>query len=980
MTSAISDLESVKQRLQEIFRGEADFQQKAEAALDVSAAFLDVDEARVVRVGEARNEWYSYVSAGDDTANDRTGVQPLDTTFCRRVVADESAVTVAAAHQQGWGDDPAYRNHDVECYLGVPLYVGDNLFGTVCFFSADSREQFDPTETLFAEFLAAKLGSELQTDRLETELDRRSNLITVLSRVLRHNIRNGMTVIRGYLAEEVENPGDSPAFQRADQIIELSEKARRLEQIANTEHERKDVDVVTLVEREIETVAGDHPQAEFSFDAPAELSYSATGSLRLGIRELLENAAVHAGDAPSIDVAITQDETSIKIRIADDGPGLDNLERSVLVGGAETPLEHGTGLGLWLVYWVMMSHGGEIDVDATASGTVVHLSLPKQPPWTPTGTVTRQHYDRFRSVFEDAFDAMVLVDDEGRIVEANGSAGALLGLPPDDLLGRHFETFVASDDPSVASLLYDDSQEILAVTTAAGDTRRVEYATTTDIVPEQHLLVLRDVTERLERQAELERHRAAVEAANDVIVTIDEASTIQWVNSAVESVFGYARDALVGEPLTKLMPERLEAAHREGIDRYLETGERTLDWDYIELPGEDADGNERSLAVSFSELEHDGDRYFTGVIRDVTEPRARKRELEETKRKLELALDATDTGIWEWNPETGAAEWHESTEQLFDLDPGTFAGDISAFIDLVHEADRERLERAATAVAEDGGIFEVEFRAADELFADTRWFYSHAEDVDDEWYVGATTDITAVKERERRNYDRIADGFYSLNEAWEFTYANDAAGELFERSPEELIGDNIWELYPEARESAFYEHYHEAIETQEPRTIEGYYEPWDRWYEESLYPSADGLSVIARDITERKQRQDALERQRTMLEAVIEAVPYGVMVTDEDRDLAVYNQQFVEMWGLSSEVLEAGDETRAVEAVLDKIDDSEAFLDDVEYYHEHTTETGRKTIRMADGRQIGRYTAPVIREDGTYHGRVWLFRTKESGE
>jgi len=138
----------------------------------------------------------------------------------------------------------------------------------------------------------------------------------------------------------------------------------------------------------------------------------------------------------------------------------------------------------------------------------------------------------------------------------------------------------------------------------------------------------RDVTERKEREHELEQYRTLTRAASDVIVTIDEESVVRSVNPAVEATFGYAPDELVGEPVTTLMFDENGERHEAGVERYLATGEGTLDWDYVELTGRHADGSAVPVGVSFSETVVDGERYFTGIVRDITDRKERERERE----------------------------------------------------------------------------------------------------------------------------------------------------------------------------------------------------------------------------------------------------------------------------------------------------------------------------------------------------------------
>lgn len=117
--------------------------------------------------------------------------------------------------------------------------------------------------------------------------------------------------------------------------------------------------------------------------------------------------------------------------------------------------------------------------------------------------------------------------------------------------------------------------------------------------------------------------RAIADAASDGIITIDSSSTITFVNSSVERIFGYSSAELLGKSLTMLMPDYLQRVHLTGMKRYLETGERHMHWGGTQLPGLCKDGTTITLEVSFGEFVQNSQRGFTGIVRDVTE---RKRD------------------------------------------------------------------------------------------------------------------------------------------------------------------------------------------------------------------------------------------------------------------------------------------------------------------------------------------------------------------
>jgi PAS domain S-box-containing protein len=149
----------------------------------------------------------------------------------------------------------------------------------------------------------------------------------------------------------------------------------------------------------------------------------------------------------------------------------------------------------------------------------------------------------------------------------------------------------------------------------------------------------RRLAEQAVRESE-ERYRVTTEAATDAVVTINEKSEILFTNGAVERIFGHAREDLIGKPLTLLMPEGLRPRHESSIRRYLDTGEKHLSWNAVRVPGLHKDGHEVPLELSFGEFVRDGKRYFTGIIRDITERQRAEQQLRDQHAFLRRVIDA----------------------------------------------------------------------------------------------------------------------------------------------------------------------------------------------------------------------------------------------------------------------------------------------------------------------------------------------------
>src|SRR5260370_38867389 len=107
--------------------------------------------------------------------------------------------------------------------------------------------------------------------------------------------------------------------------------------------------------------------------------------------------------------------------------------------------------------------------------------------------------------------------------------------------------------------------------------------------------------------------RVIADTASDAIITIDEQSTILFVNRAAEKVFGYTPAELIGQSMTMLMPDYLRHLHRSGLKRYLSTGGRDISVEAGELSGLHKDGREMSLAICVCDFDKASKRRFTSV-------------------------------------------------------------------------------------------------------------------------------------------------------------------------------------------------------------------------------------------------------------------------------------------------------------------------------------------------------------------------------
>ncbi|MFB6297251.1 MAG: PAS domain S-box protein [Salinirussus sp.] len=224
----------------------------------------------------------------------------------------------------------------------------------------------------------------------------REQQLDVLNRVLRHNLRNEMNIIRGraeLLGESLDGDEAGTGIQahvrkiedRVDALATLSEKAGTVRSLFRDEPPA-DVayDLTELLEDVVAEFSVAHPAASVTLDDPDTVYAQVDSRLRMALAELLDNAIVHS-DQPVPEVTVTAGPSSerqsgewIDIEIADNGPGIPEHEWDAIEQGEETPLNHGTGLGLWIVHWTVSLFGGEVSLeDDSSRGARVILSLPR---------------------------------------------------------------------------------------------------------------------------------------------------------------------------------------------------------------------------------------------------------------------------------------------------------------------------------------------------------------------------------------------------------------------------------------------------------------------------------------------------------------------------------------------------------------------------------------------------------------------------
>ena len=208
---------------------------------------------------------------------------------------------------------------------------------------------------------------------------RRQQRIQVLNRILRHNLRNDLNAAKGYVDIMADGSTDTEQFQSKvesilDDLVTIGDKAQSTEQVLKADPiATKATPVSAIVDDAVKSVVSTHGTVRTDITVPEAPAVRINPTvIHSVVEEIIENAIRHTDDAT---VTITYDADPPTLSIADDGPGISTHEITVLENAQETDLEHGSGLGLWLIKWGTESFGGTVTFD-TADGTEVSIEFP----------------------------------------------------------------------------------------------------------------------------------------------------------------------------------------------------------------------------------------------------------------------------------------------------------------------------------------------------------------------------------------------------------------------------------------------------------------------------------------------------------------------------------------------------------------------------------------------------------------------------
>ncbi|WP_135663549.1 sensor histidine kinase [Halorhabdus rudnickae] len=418
----------------EIYISQPDRTLTGQYIVQIAAPIRD-DDDRIVGVFDARfhienRSLFANLTAAGHPEDHLTITSNGQRLFDESGVSSDAITETATVSQTGW-EVTVNRPRSaiaLELARASALQVGGVVIGLLSvaimglWISRTTISRIEKLMEALADLIAGEYRTELElghsdewrhiSDRftsLSSTLKQRDSQLQVLNRVLRHNLRNDMNVITAraerLLAEEEISPEAEEDVEQihetATRLITTSEHARTLydDLLTSPQKAMEPIDVVAVVEERVSILAPQHPEGTIKTVLPTAAWALDSAVLPIVVEEVIRNAVVHndlpkderqvtvivEANAEPIDEIDTGYET--RITVTDNGPGIPMVEEALLTDQhEETPVEHGSGLGVWLVNWLVDQIGGTVSVATGVDrGTTVTIHLPA-PTESPDGS------------------------------------------------------------------------------------------------------------------------------------------------------------------------------------------------------------------------------------------------------------------------------------------------------------------------------------------------------------------------------------------------------------------------------------------------------------------------------------------------------------------------------------------------------------------------------------------------------------------
>jgi PAS domain S-box-containing protein len=389
------------------------------------------------------------------------------------------------------------------------------------------------------------------------------------------------------------------------------------------------------------------------------------------------------------------------------------------------------------------------------------------------------------------------------------------------------------------------------------------------------------------------QYRRIVETSQEGIWLIDENNLTTFVNKKMCDILEYSEEEMMGKENTYFMDDAGTKEAAITMERRKKGVAETIELRYITKSGKHIWTNMSANPILDDKGNYKG---ALGMITNITE-----------KKKLEDLLDKTNRlaaiGSWEIDVIKGTVFWSDVTKEIREVDKD-FVPRLDIGISYFKEGShKEIISQKVNECIENGTPWDEELEIIT-FKGNPKWVrtigegefingncirvYGSFQDIDKR--KKAELEVLKVYEEKNIILESIGDGFYTLDNNWIITYWNNQAEKMIGRTKEEMVGKNFWEEFPDVIDTPPYAAYLKATKENAIQHFEMYYESFKTWYQVSIYPSVNGLSVYFQDVTERQLAEQQIKTDKNLLRTLIDHLPDTIYYKDKSAKKLISNK------------------------------------------------------------------------------------------
>jgi PAS domain S-box-containing protein len=523
----------------------------------------------------------------------------------------------------------------------------------------------------------------------------------------------------------------------------------------------------------------------------------------------------------------------------------------------------------------------------------------------------RESEQKYHSLFDNAVEGIYYTTPEGRFINVNSAFAKMLGYEsPEEIITNVTDIgqqlYANSNDRKKAISTIKEKRFLkdyeIQMRKKDGSTIWASFNVRLINTQEDRVIFegsITDITERKQVEEALrkseERLYSFMNSAYDTFYLLDKGLNFVEINKKGLEIIGKPKEEVIGKNIVDIVPDVKTSGRFERHLEVLKTGIPFVVEDFVPHP---VFGNMHFILKSFKA----GDNL--GVIAsDITERKQADEALHANNERLHLALDSANSGAWEWNLLTNKNIWSDELWKLYGLEPHSCVPSYESWRQTIHPDDRENVEKKVQEAAREGNELNVEWRVMDRN-GSVRWLLSRGRPLRDAHgkinnFIGIVLDISERKRADealRKSEEQFKTLFMSMSEGfyiseviyddngnpcdYRFVEVNPKFEQIVGLNRDQIIGKRYRELVP-VDTTQWLENYCKVARTGISSTYEFYSVEYQKYFETYSYQSTQGqITVIVRDITERKRTEAALIENEARYRTLVTQSPDGIFIVD----------------------------------------------------------------------------------------------------